>query len=314
MNQAELRVSMAPHIYAKDGTRDLMQDVIIALLPALVFASYFFGLRALVVTATSVLSCVLVELFWQRANKLPVTVGDFSAVVTGILLAYNLPVTVPLWTVVVGAIFAMLVCKHFYGGLGHNFINPAMGARVFLQGCWPDLLNTFVEPSQKLVDTVTGATPLQQLQEGNPVEIFDLFIGNITGCIGEVSALALLIGGVYLLVRRVIDWYTPVAFLGTVAVFALIFGGPSAVLYHLFAGGLMVGAFFMATDYVTSPVTPLGKLLMGFGCGLITSLFRFCSNTTEGVSYGILLMNLATPLIDKYITKRRFGGEVKSHA
>lgn len=314
MNQAELRVSMAPHIYAKDNTRDLMQDVIIALLPTLVFASYFFGLRALVVTVTSVLACVLVELFWQRANKLPVTVSDCSAIVTGLLLAYNLPVTIPLWTVVVGAVFAMLVCKHFYGGLGHNFINPAMGARVFLQGCWPGLMTSFVEPTQKLVDTVTSATPLQLLKDGTPVEIFDLFIGNTTGCIGEVSSLALLIGGIYLLVRRVIDWYTPVAFLGTVALFALLFGGPSAILYHLFAGGLMLGALFMATDYVTSPVTPLGKLLMGFGCGVITALFRFCSNATEGVSYAVLLMNLATPLIDKYITKRRFGGEVKSHA
>ena len=314
MNQSDLRVSMAPHIYAKDGTRDLMQDVIIALLPALVFASYFFGLRVLVVTAISVLSCVLTELFWQRANHLPVTVSDCSAVVTGILLAYNMPVTAPLWMVVIGALFAMLVCKHFYGGLGHNFINPALGARVFLQGCWPSLMNTFVEPSQKLVDTVTSATPLQMLKDGAPVEVFDLFIGNTTGCIGEVSSLALIIGGVYLLVRRVIDWYTPVAFLGTVAVLTLIFGGPSLILYHLFAGGLMVGAFFMATDYVTSPVTPLGKFLMGVGCGLITFLFRFYSNSSEGVSYAILLMNLATPLMDKYITKRRFGGEVKAGA
>lgn len=314
MNQAELRVSMAPHIYAKDGTRDLMQDVIIALLPALVFASYFFGLRVLVVTLTSVLACVLTELFWQRANKLRVTVRDCSAIVTGILLAYNLPVTIPLWTVVVGAVFAMLVCKHFYGGLGHNFINPALGARVFLQGCWPGLMTAFVEPSQKLVDTVTSATPLQLLKDGHPVEIFDLLIGNTTGCIGEVSALALMLGGIYLLVRRVIDWYTPVAFLGTVAVLSLIFAGPSAILYHLFAGGLMLGALFMATDYVTSPVTPFGKILMGVGCGIITVLFRFFSNATEGVSYAILLMNIVTPLIDKYITKRRFGGEVTVHA
>lgn len=314
MNQAELRVSMAPHIYAKDSTRDLMQDVIIALLPALVFASYFFGLRVLVVTLTSVLTCVLTELFWQRANRLPVTVQDCSAIVTGVLLAYNLPVTIPLWTVVVGAVFAMLVCKHFYGGLGHNFINPALAARVFLQGCWPGLMAAFAEPSQKLVDTVTSATPLQLLKDGTPVEIFDLFIGNTTGCIGEVSALALILGGVYLLVRRVIDWYTPVAFLGTVAIFTLIFSGPVGMLYHLFAGGLLLGAVFMATDYVTTPVTPLGKLLFGVGCGMITVLFRLFSNATEGVSYAILLMNLLTPLMDKYCTKRRFGGEVMRRA
>ncbi len=241
---------------------------------------------------------------------------DLSAVVSGILLAFNLPVTAPLWLPVVGSFFMIIVVKMCFGGLGHNFMNPALAGRAFLMASWPALMTRFVEPFYKLewwntADAVTSATPLNSEFTGT-VSNMDLFLGNVGGCIGETSALALLLGGAYLLIRRIITWRIPVCYIATVAVISAIFG--HNVPFELFAGGLMLGAIFMATDYTTSPVTPLGQIIYAVGCGVLTCVIRFVGGYAEGVSYSILLMNIAAPLFDKLTPPRIYGKRSEKNA
>ena len=300
-----------------ETTQRIMLDVIIALMPALFAGAFYFGFRALTLTATAVVFAVVTEVVMQKILKKPVTVSDLSAVVTGILIAFNVPVTLPLWLVAIGSIFAIAIAKQCFGGLGFNFINPALAARAMLLASWPVRMTGWVEPS---ADAVSTATPLGILKVGEAAGqalpgLWDMFIGNIGGCIGETSALALLIGGAYLLYRKVINLRTPVSYIATVAVLAFFFGGfdSTVMAYHILAGGLFLGAIFMATDYSTSPMTPKGQIIFGIGCGFLTSVIRFYGGYPEGVSYSILIMNVATPLIDKYTMPRKFG-EVKKNA
>lgn len=312
-------VSSSPHIKARESTGTIMRDVIIALLPALLSGIIFFGLRALYITAISVAACVLFEYGWQKLCKKPVTVTDGTAVVTGLLLAFNLPATAPWWMVLIGAFVAIVIAKQLFGGVGHNFINPALAGRAFLLASWPVLMTRWVMPFtlglSVPADLVSSATPLAILKgtaAGQLPPLWSMFLGSIGGCIGETSALALLVGAAYLLLRRVIHFHTPLGFIGTLALLTFLFpvsemGRFSYMLYSLLSGGVLLGAFFMATDYVTSPISHKGQLIMGIGCGLLTFVIRRFGGYPEGVSYSILLMNVATPLIDKYTRPRKFG-------
>lgn len=319
----------SPHIKSNTTTRGIMLDVIIALTPALIAAIYFFGTSAALLVAVTVLSCVISEFLWTRLSKKPNTIGDLSAVVTGLLLAFNLSPHVPLWIAAIGGAFAIIIAKQVFGGLGHNFINPALAARAFLMASWPvqmtswEILGVDSVSSASIpgVDSISSATPLALLKQGGTAinhlpDLFDMFIGNIGGCIGETSTLALLLGAIYLLIKRVITPEIPIAFIGTVAFMTWIFGGKGLFegnfIYHILAGGLILGAFFMATDYTTSPMTLKGRIVMGMGCGLITSVIRLYGGYPEGVSYSILLMNLAVPLIDRFFIPKSFGGVSKN--
>ncbi|MBR2460174.1 MAG: RnfABCDGE type electron transport complex subunit D [Clostridia bacterium] len=296
-NDSELLVlSSSPHVKHKNNTRRIMLDVIIAMLPALVWSVVMFGWRPILLTAVSVLSCISFEYGYQRLMKKPTTVNDLSAVVTGILLAFNVPSTAAWWLMPIGAFFAIVIVKQLFGGIGKNIVNPAIAARIFLFVSWPSQLTGFNEP---ITDAVSSATALGALKEGiipEGLTVLDMFLGLCSGCIGEISALMLIIGGVYLLVRRVITWHIPVSFLVTVAVLAVIFpqagGNLEYMAYALFSGGLMLGAIFMATDYTTSPVTYKGRLLFGFGCGLLTVMIRYFGAYPEGTSFAIMIMNL----------------------
>jgi len=323
MTNSRVLVSSSPHIKASSSTRRIMLDVLFALVPAMFCGVLFFGFRALFIVAVSIASCVCFEYIWQRALHKKTMIGDLSAVVTGALLGLNLPVTAPWWLPVIGAFFAIVIVKQMFGGLGSNFMNPAMASRAFLLASWPVLMTRFVQPFSVgfLIpqDVISSATPLAMLKEGefaNLPQFLDMFLGNMGGCIGETSALALVLGGLYLLCRRVISWHIPVSFVGTVAVLALVFadGMPplESALYYVLSGGLLLGAIFMATDYVTSPMTRKGQLFMGIGCGLVTFLIRRCGGYPEGVTYGILLMNIATPLIDKLCRPVKFGATARS--
>ncbi len=306
-------MSSSPHVRASETTSRIMRDVIIALLPATAFGVYIFGLNALWVVLISVAFAVLTELVLQLFMNKKVTVGDGSAAVTGLLLALNLPPSVPLWIPMLGSAFAIAIVKQCFGGLGHNFINPALAARAFLLVSWPTAMTTWTIPG---VDAVSSSTPLGALKMGEALSSYqDMFIGNIGGCIGETSAIALIIGGLYLIARRVIDPRIPVIYIGTVALFTWI-AGPQGLftgdaLYHILGGGLMLGAFFMATDYTTSPMSGTGKIVFAVGCGVLTSVIRLWGGYPEGVSYSILLMNLVVPLLDKAFMPKRFGGAVK---
>lgn len=318
-----LTVSPSPHIKAPETTATIMLDVIIALIPALAWGIYAFGMRALAIALISVGCCVGFEAVSQYLLKRKIMISDLSAAVTGLLLAMNLPVTVPLWMPVVGSFFAIVVVKQLFGGLGRNFVNPALCARVFLFS-WAGEMTFFPAVGEKVnsfavtlnpADVISGATPLASLKNGTlpDVNLFDMIIGNVGGCIGEVSALFLAAGGVYLLVRKVITWHTPVAFIATVAVLTFLFpqhGGVAIdfMLSELFAGGLFLGAFFMATDYATTPVTAMGRVIFGIGCGAITVLIRYFGGYPEGVSFAILIMNLLVWYIDKFTMPKRFGG------
>lgn len=310
-----LRVSSSPHAHAAQSTKTIMLDVIIALMPALIVATYVYGLRVLLITAVSVGACVGFEWLFERSFKRTITIGDLSAVVTGLLLAYNVPANAPLFIVIVGAFVAIILAKQIFGGLGQNFINPALAARAFLLSAYGTQMRTFMVPApgQLIVpDTVTSATPLELLKNGAVEQLpslADVFLGNIGGCLGEVSALALLLGGIYLLVRKVISWHIPVCYLGTVALSTFLFNGFNLYqsFYSLFLGGVMLGAFFMATDYTTSPMTHKGQVIFAVGAGLITTIIRLFGGYPEGVSYSLLVMNLCVPLIDKYLKQRRFG-------
>lgn len=295
------KVTSSPHIKSKDSTSRIMLDVVLALIPAGLFSIYFFGLDAFVIILLSVLTCVGAEYAWQKLTKQPVTVRDFSALITGILLAYNLPSNVPYWMPIVGGVFAIILVKQFFGGLGQNFMNPALAARAVLLTSWAGHMSNFA------VDGVSSATPLTaiSLGEGALPPLSDVFVGTIGGSLGETSALFLLLGAAYLMYRGVISWRIPLTYIGTVFVLTYLFGGNG--LYEIFAGGLILGAFFMATDYSTSPMTPKGHILFGIGCGLLTVVIRKFAGLPEGVSYAIILMNLAVPLIDRYTRPRTFG-------
>ncbi len=329
--EMKLTVASSPHVNSPVSTRSLMLDVLIALIPALCVGTYFFGPRALLLTAVSVAGCEVFEWLYRKLLKKPQTGGDLSAAVTGVLLAFVCPVALPYWTILIGDFFAMFVVKQLFGGLGKNFLNPALAGRAFLMLSYPVFMTTWVRPgvanwmgiTTSVNDAVTAATPMGTMH-GSTVAaatlpwlgdsgatLQDLLIGNVGGCIGEVSALALIVGGVYLIVRGVIHIRIPVSFIGTVAVLSLIFtkGNPNVewMLSQLFGGGLMLGAFFMATDYVTSPCTPKGEIVFGIGCGLLTWFIRYFGGYPEGVSYAILLMNICTPIIEKYTKPGRFG-------
>lgn len=322
MNDLFLTASSSPHIRTKEDVSVIMRDVVIALLPAFACAVYFFGLNALSLIIISVLSAVSAEALIQKITKKPITIKDGSAVVTGLLLAFNLPPCVPWWIAVVGAAFAILIVKHAFGGLGQNFMNPALAARAFLLASWPTKITAgFACPSIR-IDAISSSTPLALLNaaDGAVAELpnyMSLFLGNVAGSIGETSALALLIGFAYLLYRGVISWRIPVIYIGTVAAMTFVFGPRGLftgdAIYHVLSGSLMIGAIFMATDYSSSPVTPRGQIIFALGCGLITSIIRLWGGYPEGVSYAILLMNVAAPLIDKY-TRPKIYGEVKANA
>lgn len=312
-------VSSSPHIRASITTSSIMRDVCIALLPALVCAVICFGARALYLTVLSVVFCVGFEYLWQKLLKKPITISDGTAAVTGMLLAFNLPVTAPWWLVLIGAFVAIVIAKQFFGGVGNNFINPALAGRAFLLASWPVLMTKWVEPFTIGFfipgDLVSSATPLAILKNpaaGTMPELTDLFLGNIGGCIGETSVLALLLGGIYLVARKIISPRIPVSYIVTVAVLTFIFpndgySGVNSALINVFSGGLMLGAIFMATDYVTSPITKRGQIIMGLGCGILTFVIRRFGGYPEGVSYSILLMNVATPLIDRWTQPVAFG-------
>ena len=320
MQIAKLTVSSSPHIRAAISTRRIMTDVLIALVPALFCGVVHFGLRAAFIVGMTAFFSVLFEYIWQKVLHKPMTTGDLSAAVTGVLLGLSLPVTAPWWITLVGAFFAIIITKQMFGGLGSNFVNPALSGRAFLLASWPVLMTTFVAPFStglyRGTDLITTPTPLTIIKSGVDFDtlpsLWHMFLGSTGGCIGETSALAIVLGALYLLARRVIAPHIPFAFLGTVAVLSFLFskGSMSAVdsmLYNLFGGGLFLSAFFMATDYVTSPMTKRGQLIMGIGCGLFTFLIRFKGGYPEGVTYAILLMNIATPLIDKLCRPRPFG-------
>ena len=296
-------ISASPHIRSKVTTSNIMLMVIMALLPATAFGIFNFGLSALVVVVVTTASAVLTEYVYQKLMHKKVTIGDYSAAVTGLLLALNMPPTAPWWMCVLGSVFAILVVKQVFGGLGQNFMNPALGARCFLLISFTGRMTTFV------YDGVSGATPLALLKAGEQVNIVDMFIGNIAGTIGETSVIALLIGGIFLLVKGIIDIRIPAAYIGTFAVFTLIFGGFdfTYTLAHLCGGGLMLGAFFMATDYVTCPITPNGKIIYGICLGILTGLFRMFGGSAEGVSYAIINSNLLVPLIESVTLPKPFG-------
>ncbi|HHW31359.1 MAG TPA: RnfABCDGE type electron transport complex subunit D [Clostridiaceae bacterium] len=313
-------VTSSPHLRDNSSTRSIMLDVLIALIPAVIAGVYFFGARTLWVIFITVLSCVVCEYITRRILKRDNTIGDLSAVVTGVLLALNLPPSIPLWIAFVGGFIAIVVVKQLFGGIGQNFMNPALTARVMLMISWPGHMTRWSVPGQP--DVVSSATPLalikkgQEAVEGALPGYLDMFFGNIAGCIGETSALAILIGAAYLFYRKVISPEIPIAFIGTLALFTWIFGGDSLFtgdfIYHVLAGGLLIGAFFMATDYATSPMTLKGRIIMGVGCGLLASIIRLYTNYPEGVSFAILLMNIVVPLIDRFTIPKSFGGEKAS--
>ena len=308
-----LTVSCSPHVHAADGTRDIMLDVVIALIPAMLGAVYFFGLRSLCVMAVSVAACVVFEYLYRKLLKKDTTVGDCSAIVTGVLLAMVCPVTIPYWTIIIGDFFAIVVVKQLFGGIGCNFLNPALAGRAFLFS-YPVIMTTWVAPYTSLnligsnADAVTAATPMSYLHQGMlpDTSVLYSFIGSVGGCLGETSALALLIGFAYLLIRGVISWHTPVCFVGTVFVMSLILGQDA--VGQILSGGLMLGAIFMATDYSTTPSTDWGRVLFGIGAGLLTVLIRFYGAYAEGVSFAILFMNILTPYLSKWTETKPFGG------
>lgn len=314
-----LNVSASPHVRSKDSTKTIMRDVAIALVPAAGFGVYNFGAKALLILLASIASCMLTEYIYEMLMHKKITTSDYSALVTGLLLGMNLPASVPIWMPILGGVFAILIVKQLFGGLGQNFMNPALAARCFLMISFAKRMTTFT------YDGVTGATPLYLIKSGDKANavsdilsqggtsIFDMFTGNIAGTIGETSVIAILIGAAYLFVKKVITWKIPVTYIVTFAVFVLIFGGRGFDVSYLAAelcgGGLMLGAFFMATDYVTSPITPKGQIVFGIFLGLLTGIFRIFGGTAEGVSYAIIFCNLLVPLIERFTLPVPFGKE-----
>lgn len=305
----DLILSVSPHIRSNITTRKIMLDVVISLLPAAIAGTLIFGIRSLAVIAVCVASAVISEYLFNKAAKKPNTITDLSAVVTGLLLSLNLPANTPLWQAAVGAAFAIIFVKCVFGGIGQNFANPAITARIFMLVAFGSMSSAAFP---KNIDAVSGATPLVVLQNGGEVKITDLLLGTRGGAIGETCTVALIIGGLYLIFRRVISWHTPVIFVATVFLFTFAVKGDAfTALEYTLSGGLFIGAIFMATDYATTPVTKWGKVIFGIGAGLLTVLIRLWGVYPEGVSFAILLMNILTPYIDKWTAKKPFGGEIK---
>lgn len=300
-----LNVSSSPHLRHPDTTQGIMLDVIIALLPAAVFGCVIFGWRSAAVLAVTTASAVLFEFLWNLIFKKPQTVGDLSAIVTGLILGLNLPATIPFWMAVIGSFIAIIIVKQFFGGIGHNFANPAITARIALMVSFPAAMTNFITPLA--IDTITSATPLASIygDAASTVTVKEAFFGLQGGCIGETSAFLLIVGGLYLIIRRVINPIIPVCFIGTVAVASIIAGDNIGLA--VFSGGLMIGSIFMATDYTTSPTTNWGKVIFGVSCGLITFIIRQFSSLPEGVSYSILLMNILVPYINRLTQRKPFG-------
>ena len=298
-------VSSSPHVRSKDTTERIMLYVIIALLPTTLFGIYNFGYRALILILVTIASCVASEWIFNKIVHKKQTINDLSAVVTGLLLALNLPATLPWWEAVLGGVFAIVVVKCMFGGLGQNFMNPALGARCFLLIAFAANMTNFT------IDSYTGATPLAAMRNGDPVNTMDMLIGRTAGTIGETSAIAILIGAIFLILTGVIDLRIPASYIITFIVFMLLFSGHGAdwtyITAQLCGGGLMLGAFFMATDYVTSPITPMGQIIFGICCGIFTGLFRCFGANAEGVSFAIILSNILVPMIEKYTVPRAFG-------
>lgn len=322
----ELTISSSPHAHSPVTTQTIMRDVLIALVPALLGSIYFFGFRALLVTLVSAAACVFFEWGFCKIRKLHCKTYDLSAVVTGVLLAFVCPVTIPYWTIILGDFFAIVLVKMLFGGLGKNIVNPALAGRAFLFS-WPVLMSNWVKVGfdnaaglLSTADAFTAATPMSAMHQGALPEesILDMFLGNIGGCIGETSALLLIIGFIYLLYRKVITARIPLAYIGTVAILAFLFPqGNDRIAWmaaQVFGGGLMLGAIFMATDYVTSPLTKLGQIVYGIGCGIITILIRYFGGYSEGVTYAILCMNACAVLLDKIGRPVKFGAPKKEAA
>ena len=324
----EITIASSPHAHSPITTQTIMRDVLIGLAPALVMSIYFFGFRALTVTAVSVAACVFFEWLYCKMTKMHCKIYDLSACVTGVLLAFVCPVTIPYWTIVLGAAFAILLVKMLFGGLGKNIVNPALAGRAFMFS-WPVLMSTWVKVGFEnaaglfsTADIVTAATPLAAMHQGSfdPAAgtLADMFIGSIGGCIGETSAIALLIGFIYLLYRKVITARIPLAYIGTVAVLTFLFPmGNDRITWmaaQVLGGGLMLGAIFMATDYVTSPITKLGQIVYGIGCGVLTIMIRYFGGYNEGVSYAILIMNTCVVLLDRIGRPVKFGAPKKEAA
>ncbi|MDO5715635.1 MAG: RnfABCDGE type electron transport complex subunit D [Tissierellia bacterium] len=327
MNGHEYYVSMAPHIRSNDSVTKIMRDVIIALIPAMIGAIYYFGYRAAILMAVSIVTCVGTEYLYQKLTHRPIRIGDLSSLVTGILIAFNVPASMPWWMVALGGIFAILVVKECFGGIGFNFMNPALAARIVMMASWAQNMTYYVTPEEMknwsstleytasaATDAVTTATPLQMIAAGNfqnlpPLK--DMALGNIGGVLGETSAILLLIGFIYLVVRKVVTIEIPVVYIAVTAIFLVILGVPVNIIpYEILGGGLILGACFMATDYATNPINKKGKIIFAIGCGIITAVIRTKASLPEGVSYAICLMNVATPLIDK-LTRTSAYGEAK---
>lgn len=312
-------VQLAPHIRSNDTVTKIMRDVLIALAPAVVGSVYFFGMQALIIYLISVICCVGSEFLFQKITKKESQIGDLSAIVTGVLLAMNMPAGVPWYVPAISSIFAIVIVKEAFGGIGGNFVNPALAGRAMAMLSWPAVMATYTAPAMAKVaetaDAASAATPLNIIKAGEHLDALpplkDMIIGNIGGVIGETSAILLLIGACYLLVRKVIDWKIPVIYIATTAVFLLVFGLSADLLpYELLGGGLFLGAFFMATDYSSTPQGVKGKIIFAIGCGIITAVIRMKGNMAEGVSYSILVMNVASPLIER-LTKTEAYGEAK---
>ena len=326
--ETQFLLTPSPHIKADESVRDLMVSVIIALIPTTAVGIYFFGIPALATVFIATGTSIFFEFIYQRLTKKENTISDGSAVLTGLLLGLNLPSIFPWWGTVIGSLVAIILVKHLFGGIGYNVFNPALTARVFLLISWPIQMTTFPKPSPIFsgVDAVTEATPLtavktiqlshdltKTIDSATNINWLDLFIGNRGGSIGEVSIIALLIGGIYLIYKRTISWHIPLSYILTTGFFTTVahFENPTTTaspVFHLLNGGLFLGAFFMATDYVTSPITKKGMIIFGIGCGFLTVVIRQHGSYPEGVSFAILLMNMIAPLIDKYVRQRRFGG------
>ncbi len=314
---ANFVVSGTPHVRSKESIQSIMRDVIIALVPATAMGIYYFGLKALILIVAAIVSSVFFEWLYEKITRKPVTISDLSAVVTGLLLAMNLPASAPVWVPIVGSAFAIIFAKQLFGGLGQNFINPALAGRAFLLASYPTEMTTWTAPTGfSGADAVAVATPLSELKAGTGLtaSLGDLIVGNVGGCIGETCAIALIIGGIYLLYKHVISWKIPVIYIATVFILFAVIGrqGVRMPLQEIMAGGVMLGGIFMATDYASSPVTPKGQVIFAIGAGLITYLIRTFGGYPEGVSYSILLMNVCVPLIERFTEPTIFGALPKT--
>ncbi len=312
---ANFVVSGTPHVRSKESIQSIMRDVIIALVPATAAGIYYFGLRALILIVAAIISAVFFEWLYEKITKKPVTINDLSAVVTGLLLAMNLPASAPVWVAIVGSAFAIIFAKQLFGGLGQNFINPALAGRAFLLASYPTEMTTWVVPNGFAADAATYATPLAQLKNGAlDASLKQLVMGQVGGTIGETCAIALIIGGIYLLYKHVISWKIPVIYIATVFILFAVIGrhGMRMPLQEIFAGGVMLGGIFMATDYASSPVTPKGQVIFAVGAGLLTYLIRTFGGYPEGVSYSILIMNCCVPLIERFTEPTIFGALPKT--